>query len=110
MFKYPTYGLHFTDMHTNCEKCGLQFEIEPGFFWGSMYISYALTIALSVILGIIIYIVSQSSNVWLYVGVISGFLVLLSPYNFRLSRAILLHAFSQVRYDPNFLKNEKGGK
>ena len=38
-------------MHQDCPHCGFHFEIEPGFFWGAMYISYAFSVAVSVALG-----------------------------------------------------------
>ena len=107
LFKSPTYSSHFTNMYTYCPKCNLQFEIEPGFFWGSMYISYGLTIALSIILGILLYVITQISNPWFYVGVITGILILSSPYNFRFSRAAMLYLFSPIQYDPSFAKETK---
>lgn len=107
LFKSPTYSLHFTDMHTYCPNCDLQFEIEPGFFWGSMYISYALTIGLSVILSILLYILTQIGSPWFYISVITGFLILSSPYNFRLSRVIMLYLFSGIQYDPSLAKTTK---
>lgn len=35
-------------MPDHCPECGLSFMPEPGFYYGAMYVSYALTIALSV--------------------------------------------------------------
>jgi hypothetical protein len=31
-------------MHKNCPHCGVSFEREPGFFLGSIYINYGLTV------------------------------------------------------------------
>jgi uncharacterized protein (DUF983 family) len=31
-------------MHTECPVCGVKFEREPGFFLGSIYINYGLTV------------------------------------------------------------------
>lgn len=30
-------------MHEKCAVCGQKYELEPGFYWGSMYVSYALS-------------------------------------------------------------------
>ena len=30
-------------MHERCQHCGIQYEREPGFFLGSIYINYGLT-------------------------------------------------------------------
>lgn len=91
-------------MYTHCPACGLTYEVEPGFFWGAMYIAYALTIAISVITAILIYLLTQSANVWLYIGTIVGALVVFAPYNFRLSRSLMLYLFSPIKYDPSVLK------
>jgi len=106
MFSSPTYSRDFTQMNNYCPTCGLQYEIEPGFFWGAMYISYGLTIGISIILGICTYLLTQSSNIWVYVSIISVVLILGSPYNFRLSRALMIHVFSPVNYEPGILKKK----
>jgi len=31
------------NMHKECPKCGQDLEPEPGFYWGAMYIGYALS-------------------------------------------------------------------
>ena len=36
------------DMPTHCEECGQQFELEVGFWYGTGYVSYALSVAMSV--------------------------------------------------------------
>ena len=35
-------------MHEQCVSCGLQFEREPGYFVGAMYVNYALTVAVTI--------------------------------------------------------------
>ena len=30
------------NMYKKCEECGQDFELEPGFYWGAMYIGYGL--------------------------------------------------------------------
>ena len=34
-------------MHERCERCGVKFEREPGFFLGSIYVNYGLTAVLA---------------------------------------------------------------
>jgi len=42
------YGLrHLSDMPVDCPACGQPFELETGFYWGAMYISYILTVFFS---------------------------------------------------------------
>ncbi|MBU6274968.1 MAG: DUF983 domain-containing protein, partial [Bacteroidetes bacterium] len=51
-------------MHDDCPHCGFHFEIEPGFFWGAMYISYAFSVAVSVIFGVATYVVFDDPALW----------------------------------------------
>ena len=78
-------------MFKSCPHCALNFEREPGYFYVSMLISYAMFVAEMVMLAIAIYFLSHSHNPWLYTSVILTIGVLLSPFNFRYSRVILLH-------------------
>lgn len=104
VFRYPSYHLKFTDMHELCPACGYKFEIEPGFFWGSMYISYAYSIGISLVTGFIVYFLLGDPDVWTYVAIIGGVLFLLSPLLFRYARLLMIHLFSSVRYDPSSIK------
>lgn len=36
------------DVRSECEVCHIQYEREPGFYYGAMYVSYALGVALFV--------------------------------------------------------------
>ena len=39
---------NFLNVHDNCPKCNQDFQIEAGFYLGAMFVSYGLTIALTV--------------------------------------------------------------
>jgi hypothetical protein len=78
------------DMPTHCEECGQKFELEVGFWYGTGYVSYALSVAFSV----------ASFVAWY---VLIGLLVVLQPWLMRLSRVIYLYFF--VKYDPNYKTN-----
>ena len=39
---------HIFDMYDNCPECAQKYDMEPGFWYGTSYVSYALTIAISV--------------------------------------------------------------
>ena len=50
MFQNPNpYRLDsMFEMHADCSVCGLDYEPEPNFYYGAMYVSYAYTVALFV--------------------------------------------------------------
>ncbi|MEG2102683.1 MAG: DUF983 domain-containing protein, partial [Flavobacterium sp.] len=43
--------LHLTNvlkMNENCSHCGFKYQIEPSFFYGAMYVSYGLNVAVGI--------------------------------------------------------------
>jgi hypothetical protein len=95
-------------MNEYCPHCGQKFEIEPGYFYAAMYVSYALNVAELVTAGIATYMVSgrlEVSDLWLYLTTTFGTAILLSPFNYRYSRVLLLHLLSpKVRYNAGYDK------
>jgi uncharacterized protein (DUF983 family) len=107
MFATPMYGFKSQVMSKKCEYCGLTYEREPGYFYVAMLISYAMFVAEMVTLAIAINILTGSSNPWLYVIIILSAGIILSPFNFRYSRVILLHWLtSGLRYHPKISDDE----
>jgi len=102
MFNGGAYS--FSKINTNCPHCNLHFEIEPGYFYAAMYVSYALNIAEAVSLTVATLILTQNTtSPWLYLCVILGGCFILSPLNFRYSRVILLYWLSpKIHYHPEF--------
>lgn len=76
-------------MPKNCSNCNQDFEIEPGFYYGAMYVSYALTIALTVSVFVAMVVLNVFNIKWFLV---IDFLVLLIglPYIFKISRSLWL--------------------
>ena len=91
MFSTPMYGFKSQQMNKTCSHCGLEFEREPGYFYVAMLVSYAMFVAEMVTMAVAISVLSGSRNPWLYIGIILTTGVLLSPFNFRYSRVLLLH-------------------
>lgn len=94
-------------MNEPCPVCGQPFELEVGFYYGSGYISYALSIALSVASLIAWWVfigLSVNDNRIFYWLIFNAVLLLaLQPLIMRLARAIWLSFF--VRYDKNWRTN-----
>ena len=101
-------GMINQKMHERCPNCDLFYERHPGYFYVSMFVSYALSVAQVVTLSIATYVLSGGSeNVYLYLGVIMGVTILLSPFNFRFSRVLQMHFLDPgLKYQPDFLKSK----
>ena len=108
MFANNMYSLSAQKMNTTCPACGFTFEVEPGYFYVAMLLSYAMNVAELVTFGVGAYILTGSEQPWLYVGILLGGAFVLSPFNFRYSRVILLFWLTPgLHYDPNRLKHLK---
>ncbi len=94
-------------MPEKCNVCGQPFELEPGFYYGTGYVSYGLSIAYLVftfvLWKIIIGMSIDDNRFFWWMGFSIASLVLLQPWLMRLSRVMYLYFF--VKYDPDYKKN-----
>jgi len=91
-------------MHPACPVCQLSFEPEPGFYFGAMFVSYAInTLQFFFAWGLLVYFYPSYTLVHL-LTLLFGVVMLSLPFTFRLSRAIWLVLF--VRYDPTWEKKQ----
>ena len=105
--KNPYNVLNVYKMHDNCSHCGMKYKMEPSFFYGAMYVSYALGIAFGVASFIICYFfVGEKSLITNFICIIAT-LVVFMPVIMRLSRNIWINFF--VNYDAEWEKH-KGEK
>ena len=94
-------------MHDNCPVCDQKYDMEPGFWYGTGYVSYALAVAVSVASFIAWWVfvgISVDDNRvlwWLVANAI--LLTVLQPWLMRLSRVIYIRFF--VSYDPDYNKH-----
>ncbi|RZK49982.1 MAG: DUF983 domain-containing protein [Pedobacter sp.] len=103
IFTGTLYGLNVQRTLEHCSVCGQRYEIEPGYFYAAMYVSYAMNMAEMITTGFLTYILSGGridfDFLWVYVGTIVAVSVILSPFNYRYSRVLLLHYLSpKIKY------------
>lgn len=95
LFKGSTYSTHVIDMPKQCEKCKQAFFLEPGFYYGAMYVSYGVNVAIALTLFVAIWAFmgfTQPFFIKSALGSMAGTL-LFFPYTLRVSRAIWLGIF-----------------
>ncbi|HXI00991.1 MAG TPA: hypothetical protein VNI52_12045 [Sphingobacteriaceae bacterium] len=104
IFSGTMYGLSFQHTNEFCPHCGLRFEVEPGYFYAAMYVSYALNVMEMIGLGMLTFTLSNGSeSAGLYIIVLLLGILFFAPFNFRYSRVILLHWLSpKIKYDSHF--------
>ncbi|GGE37250.1 hypothetical protein GCM10010832_16820 [Psychroflexus planctonicus] len=89
-------------MNERCSHCNTKYKIEPSFFYGAMYVSYGLGVAIAVAAFIITYSFLSLDKLTAFF-VILGSLVVLMPINLRLSRNIWINMF--MSYDKEKAKD-----
>jgi uncharacterized protein (DUF983 family) len=94
--KKNSYSIGFDKMHERCSECGVKYDMEQGFWYGAMYISYAMGVAVTVAIVIAAYVLTDW-EMWHRVIAAAVGLFLLIPIIFRYSRNIWLAIF--VRYE-----------
>jgi uncharacterized protein (DUF983 family) len=77
-----------------CSTCEHKYEIENGFYYGAMYVSYGLSVAFGVSIFMAMYVLFDALPLWLYVFSIIVGIILLMPISFRVSRMIWMNMFS----------------
>lgn len=102
LFKYKWWNLfNFAQMHEHCSECNMRYEVEPGFFYGAMYISYGFTVGIMLVGGVIIFNFFNDPDAAGYIIPITSISLALVPWNFRVSRVLFIHLFSGMHYRPN---------
>ena len=93
------------DIKDKCECCSLKYAPEPGFYYGAMFVSYALGVALFVTIWVAISVLYPNYSAELLLGLIIGSLVLLGPYLYALSKIIWANFF--FHYEDTKFESEK---
>jgi hypothetical protein len=105
--KNPWHLKNTMKMNKECPVCGQPLDIEVGFYFGSSYISYAFTVALSVITFVLWWLTIGFSlydnRVFYWLIFNAVFLIALQPYLMRVARTGWLSFF--VWYDKNWRTN-----
>jgi uncharacterized protein (DUF983 family) len=99
--KNPLHLGNVLKMNENCSHCGLKYQIEPSFFYGAMYVSYGLNVAVGIAAFIISHVFIGLNLVNSFIAII-GTLVITFPLVLRWARNIYINMF--ISYDPNASK------
>lgn len=90
--KNPYNLKRLAETNENCSVCGLNLEVEPGFYFGAMYISYALSGGS----GILLYWILDAFwelDIWTMLGIVLAYMLITMPPSYRLSRLAWINIF-----------------
>jgi hypothetical protein len=95
-------------MNEKCEVCGQTTDMEPGFYYGTSYVSYglaiAVTIATLVAWWVLIGFSLQDNRFFWWMGINAFILIALQPLLMRWSRTIWLSFF--IWYSPKWSEGD----
>ena len=95
---FPLKGM--MNMPERCEVCGQKMELEVGFYYGTGYVSYGLTVALLSLCFVAYWLTFglsyKDNSIFYALGISVGLVLLLQPWLMRISRVLYLWMF--VKY------------
>lgn len=102
------YAVSFMKMNDTCNVCGQPMDLEPGFYYGTIMISYALAVLFCVIslvgTWLIIGFSLKDNRFFWWMGINAVMLLALQPPLMRISRSFWLAYF--VRYSPRWREGD----
>jgi uncharacterized protein (DUF983 family) len=103
LFTHPALSTRFMEMPEACPVCHQTYEPEPGFYYGAMYISLGFSTALLLAIGFLLFYLAHDPPLWVYVGSVAGAVLVVAPWLFRYSRAMMLYGFGGARFDSRYV-------
>ena len=89
------------DINERCTHCNTKYRMEPSFFYGSMYVSYAVGIAFAIAAFLTSYNILEFGLLTSFFAIVAT-LIGFMPIIMRLSRNIWINLF--MSYDKNLAK------
>ncbi|WP_047244971.1 DUF983 domain-containing protein [Maribacter thermophilus] len=96
---------NFNKVKERCPKCGLKYSIEPSFYTGSMYVSYAVGVAVAVAVYVLTLIFRLDLSIAGLFGLIVITLILTMPWIAAVSKIIWANFF--FKYDKKIAEKVK---
>ena len=81
-----------------CKVCNANFQPEPDFFYGAMYISYAFSVALVIASLVAMNVLFEDPELWMYLSTVVVSNIILLPLMHRYSKVIYLYLASKLKY------------
>lgn len=92
---FPLKGM--MDMPEHCPSCGMKYEIEVGFWFGTGYVSYALSVglifAIAIVFALTVGFSWKNNSVYWFLGVMIFLMIVLQPFIMRYARVLYLYFF-----------------
>ena len=82
IFKTSVFTFNnFTKMNPRCPNCNLDYEVEPGFFYGALYISYIFSVGIFAAVTIILFVFFDDPESKVYITTVIVLSIIFYPFN-----------------------------
>ena len=110
IFTHSVASHKFINVHKECPHCGCNYEPEPGFFWGAMYINYGFNIATMVAVSVALYVLFGIFADVTHIIAIILTIVVTVPLTSRASRILMLHWFGPFKFRDTLFHKGKSAR
>jgi uncharacterized protein (DUF983 family) len=83
--------------HEKCSNCNEKFSMEPGFYYGAMYVSYGLGCAHIITFWVARVILGIEPEFWNFIILVGVCLALLTPLYYAISKIVWANFFFQYK-------------
>ena len=95
--KNPYNFSSMSEHREKCSECGEKFSLEPGFYFGAMYVSYALGVAHMVSLVVAKWVLEIEMEFWNFIIIVASSLILITPLYYALSKIVWANLFMNYK-------------
>jgi len=101
----PFHYSKFQAVHKECPHCKCNYEPEPGFFWGALYINYGFNVATLVAVSLALWVLFGGVDVWTHIIAVVVTVIVTIPFTTRISRNLMMHWFGPYHFRPELHDN-----
>ena len=100
--KRNPYNLRsMSEVKERCVHCNRRLSMEPGFYYGAMYVSYALGVAHIVCFLVAKWLLDFEMTFWNFIILVGSFLVILTPLYYSISKIVWANLFMSFKENNN---------
>lgn len=85
------------DIYESCKICQTKYSKEPGFYYGAMYVSYALAVAFSISLYVMLNVLKFDFTIEQFILFYSLLILFSTPFIYALSKIIWANIFIKIK-------------
>ncbi len=87
--------------YDNCPNCKRKLLIEPGFYYGAMYVSYAFGVAHIISFVVAKFVLDFEMEFWNFIILVGSALLMISPVYYALSKIVWANMFINFKNESN---------